>query len=164
VANHRSGMWEAVKSVEHRQSHEAEEGVPQSEKVWTGITRQRRTRSKFSSEGQQLWQQRHQCHAGGAWARSSPEAAERGVEDAGLEVGHPAPEHHYRRLTLIASDTVRQFECRFVQLSSGSVRRTPQQRTAREPSRTTQARQMRNVAAKSAAHAPDHQRSHRTPC
>src|SRR5690349_18538370 len=67
--------------------------------------------------GKQLWRQWHQCQAGGAWARSSPAAAERGVEDAGLEAGHAAPDHHDRRLPLIASDTVRQFECRFVQMN-----------------------------------------------
>jgi hypothetical protein len=35
---------------------------------------------------------------------------------ASLEVGRAAPDHHDRRLPLIASDTVRQFECRFVQI------------------------------------------------
>ena len=76
--------------------------------------------------GKQLCRQRHQCQAGGAWARSSPAAAERGVEDAGLEVGHAAPDHHDRRLPLIASDTVRQFECRFVHLNVwGALNRQP---------------------------------------
>jgi len=36
----------------------------------------------------ETYRRRHQCPALGVWARSSPEAAKRGVEVVWLEVGH----------------------------------------------------------------------------
>jgi len=39
----------------------------------------------------------HQCHPLGWWPRSSPVAAQRGVEDAGLEVDHQPRDHGSRR-------------------------------------------------------------------
>jgi hypothetical protein len=41
---------------------------------------------------------RHGCHSFGSRPRSSPEAAQRGVEDAGLEVGCGPKDHAARRL------------------------------------------------------------------
>src|SRR5690349_25026472 len=40
----------------------------------------------------------------GVWARSSPEAAKRGVKDAGLEVGHIPRDHRSAVWSFIASD------------------------------------------------------------
>src|SRR5690349_15445226 len=40
----------------------------------------------------------------GVWARSSPEAAKRGVRDAGLEVGHIPTDHRTAVWSFIASD------------------------------------------------------------
>src|SRR5690348_3527894 len=47
---------------------------------------------------------RHQCTISGVWARSSPEAAKRGVRDAGLEVGHIPRDHRSAVWSFIASD------------------------------------------------------------
>jgi hypothetical protein len=84
-------------------------------------------------------------------------AAERGVEDAGLEVGRAAPDHHDRRLPLIAPDTVRQFECRFVQCSTRThPARLPPRRTDRLPlARAFDHRRLTPLAPGPAVHAID---------
>jgi hypothetical protein len=48
-------------------------------------------------------ERRYQCPSGGAGSRSSPAAAKRGIEDAGLEVGHASPDHQTCRSPPIAS-------------------------------------------------------------
>jgi hypothetical protein len=79
-----------------------------SEKVWTGLTRQRRMRTKPHVDAEsQIWRKRHQGPFGGAGLRSSPAAAKRGVDDAGLEVGHAPPDHRTCRSQPVASYNVR---------------------------------------------------------
>ena len=60
-----------------------------------------------SGQGARFAERRYQCPSGGAGSRSSPAAAKRGVEDAGLEVGHASPDHQTCRSQPIASDNVR---------------------------------------------------------
>ena len=64
-------------------------------------------RNPNSGQGARFAERRYQCPSGGAGSRSSPAAAKRGVEDAGLEVGHASPDHQTCRSQPIASDNVR---------------------------------------------------------
>ena len=66
---------------------------------------------------------RRNAQPGGAWPRSSPAAAKRGVEGAGLEVSHTPRDHQSRRSSPPKSDTARQIECRFVHLIGSMGRR-----------------------------------------
>jgi hypothetical protein len=107
------------------------------EKVWTGLTRQRRKRSRHRSGAVSRFGKKwYQCPSGGAWPRSSPAATKRGAEGAGLEVGHVLPDHQTHRsspIHLTRSDrSSADLYSMGVGRSSTSNRRRPERRDCAE--------------------------------
>src|SRR6201989_3074925 len=75
------------------------------EKDWTASLRQCQPSTKRrQSRRTRLAVDGISARLAGVWARSSPEAAKRGVKDAGLEVGHIPRDHRSAVWSFIASD------------------------------------------------------------
>src|ERR1700750_355875 len=75
------------------------------EKDWTASLRQCQPSPKLrQSRRTRLAVDGISARLAGVWARSSPEAAKRGVKDAGLEVGHIPRDHRSAVWSFIASD------------------------------------------------------------
>src|SRR6476469_2710955 len=75
------------------------------EKDWTASFRQCQPSPKLrQSRRTRLAVDGISARLSGVWARSSPEAAKRGVRDAGLEVGHIPRDHRSAVWSFIASD------------------------------------------------------------
>jgi hypothetical protein len=76
-----------------------------SEKDWTASFRQCQLNPKLKqSRRTRLAVDGISARLSGVWARSSPDAAKRGVRDAGLEVGHIPRDHRSAVWSFIASD------------------------------------------------------------